>query len=340
MPTKDELRILQKLPLETKVLKTQQRIHEWIRYYGEKNVFVSFSGGKDSTVLLHIVRSLYPEVPGVFVDTGLEFPEIRDFVKKIPNIRILHPDKNYMDVLKDYGYPVISKTVSHNISILSRNPHGKVATNLFNPQKTGPFAMAKWRPLLDLDFQISDKCCDIMKKKPIHDYCKKTNSMPITGQLACESKMRETKWLKNGCNAFDAKNPISNPLSFWTEQDILRYILLHEKDMMELGEISTPIASVYGDVAFDVSKYKYKTTGLCRTGCIFCPFGVHLEKGVTRFQSLKQTHPILYNYCIYGGEYKDGRWLPSIEFESKGLGFGHVFDEINSLYGSDFIRYK
>lgn len=75
-----ELRQKQSLPLESKIEMSLRRIKEW---YSENQgaVYVAFSGGKDSTVLLHLVRSLYPEVPAVFVDTGLEYPEIREFVQ-------------------------------------------------------------------------------------------------------------------------------------------------------------------------------------------------------------------------------------------------------------------
>ena len=76
MRTIDELRTLQALPLELKVAKTKLRIREWVNEFGVEGVYVAFSGGKDSTVLLHIVRQLYPEVEAVFVNTGLEYPEI------------------------------------------------------------------------------------------------------------------------------------------------------------------------------------------------------------------------------------------------------------------------
>ena len=88
MPTKEELKQLQALPLDLKIARTQQRIREWVHHYGADGVYVSFSGGKDSTVLLHIVREMYPEIEAVFVNTGLEYPEIKAFVKKVyPNVR-------------------------------------------------------------------------------------------------------------------------------------------------------------------------------------------------------------------------------------------------------------
>lgn len=100
MPSKEELQMLQALPLEIKIMKTQQRIREWVQYYGENGVAVSFSGGKDSTVLLHLVRQLYPNVEAMFVDTGLEYPEIRQFVKTFDNVTILRPKMRFDELLK------------------------------------------------------------------------------------------------------------------------------------------------------------------------------------------------------------------------------------------------
>lgn len=113
MPTSDELRLLQALPLELKVARTKQRVREWVDYWGKDHVCVSFSGGKDSTVLLHIVREMYgDEIPAVFVNTGLEFPEIQRHVRSFPNVVTLYPEMNFRDVIIKYGYPVVSKEVS------------------------------------------------------------------------------------------------------------------------------------------------------------------------------------------------------------------------------------
>lgn len=107
--TIDELRQLQAMPLSIKIRLTQNRIREWVNEFGTDGVYVSFSGGKDSTVLLDIVRKLYPTVRGVFVDTGLEFPEIREFVKTYENVEWLKPKMNFKEVIKKYGYPFTSK---------------------------------------------------------------------------------------------------------------------------------------------------------------------------------------------------------------------------------------
>ena len=115
MPSKEELQMLQALPLEIKVMKTQQRIREWVQYYGENGVAVSFSGGKDSTVLLHLVRKLYPNVRAVFSDTGLEYPEIREFVKSIPNVDWVKPKQTFREITIEHGYPLFSKEGAETI---------------------------------------------------------------------------------------------------------------------------------------------------------------------------------------------------------------------------------
>ena len=109
--TNDQLKILQALPLDIKIRKTEIRIREWYEHWGG-DVYVSFSGGKDSTVLLDIVRRLYPDVPAVFSDTGLEYPEIKEFVKTFPNVTIVRPKHSFKEILTKYGYPIISKEVA------------------------------------------------------------------------------------------------------------------------------------------------------------------------------------------------------------------------------------
>ncbi len=356
MPTREELTMLQHLPLEVKVAKTQQRIREWVDFYGKDGVYVSFSGGKDSTVLLHLVRELYGnDIPAVFVDTGLEYPEIKQFVKSFENVEILRPKMGFVDVITKYGYPIIGKEVAERIDGVKKyiNSNGEkyieyyyqinqeypleIIKQFYGDNLSKRYDFSKWKPLLDVDFNISPKCCSVMKKTPANIYAKITGRNRITGMMAEESRQRKTIWLKKGCNAFDSKIPASNPMAFWKNQDVLRYI----------KENSIPICSVYGDIVSickgDDHQYEdsltgeslLKTTGCQRTGCIFCAFGAH-SRGDTRFLDLKTTHPKQYAYCINGGEYIDGIWKPN----KQGLGMGHVFDEVNKIYGKDFIKYE
>lgn len=332
MPTKEDLSYLQSLPLEIKILMTKARIREWVSHYGEEGVYVSFSGGKDSTVLLHLVREEYPNIEAVFVNTGLEYPEIQKFVKSFDNVTILRPKMSFVEVIKKYGYPIVSKAVAHSVSIARNSPNGKVVQNIFNSKKNGKFAMHKWLPLSTVDFKISENCCTVMKKNPAKSISKK----PLLAIMTDESVMREAQWLKNSCNAFDLARPHSAPISFWSEQDVLQYI----------SQNDIPIASVYGEItpdtfndgqmAIDNSLVDLKCTGCQRTGCIFCGFGAHLDKGLSRFERLKRTHPKQYEYCLGGGEYnKEGLWQPN----EKGLGMKHVFDVFNELYPHTPIRY-
>ena len=108
------LKELQALPLSRKIQITQTRIIEWYQHY-QGQVCVSFSGGKDSTVLLHIARQLYPNIPAVFSNTGLEYPEIQRFVKSFDNVDIVTPSMRFDDVITTYGYPLIGKEVAEAI---------------------------------------------------------------------------------------------------------------------------------------------------------------------------------------------------------------------------------
>jgi len=110
-----ELAILQSYPLWLKVKMSQERIRDWVYHYGENGVVVSFSGGKDSTALLHLVRQEFPDIKAVFSNTGLEFPEIQRFVKSFDNVDIVTPKMRFDEVISTYGYPLISKEVAEAI---------------------------------------------------------------------------------------------------------------------------------------------------------------------------------------------------------------------------------
>jgi 3'-phosphoadenosine 5'-phosphosulfate sulfotransferase (PAPS reductase)/FAD synthetase len=348
---------MQSLSLEAKIRMTKERIRQWYEHW-DGQVYVSFSGGKDSTVLKHIVDSMYDDVPSLFVNTGLEYPEIQKFVKDIKDgkfgcfnsdVEIVRPEMRFDEVVKKYGYPVVSKEVARRIQYAKKAIEEGREENykdylllmgryLTPDGKKSPYNCEKWGFLLNADFPISSNCCDVMKKKPAKQYGKQTGRKPIIGTMASESRLRYQKWIQHGCNAFDKGNPSSQPMSFWTEQDVLHYI----------KKFNVPYCSVYGEIVVDdrsedalqgqVNLIDYlecheesdrlKTTGCNRTGCIFCMFGCHLEKEPNRFQRLKETHPRQYEYCIGGGEMVDGKWQPN----KKGLGLGKVLEYIGVDY--------
>lgn len=288
--TKEDLKYLQGLSLNEKVMLSKIRITEWYNHWKGK-VCVSYSGGKDSTVLLHLVRELYPDVSAVYVDTRLDFPEVREHVKNTEDVIFLKPDMNFREVVETYGFCYPSKDCAELVENARRNVNyavkafeGKTADGTIRPYYRDRFAIWKW--LVDTDVKISAKCCYVMKEKPLDRFQRKCGFKPYIGLLAEESSRRKLIWLKSGCNAFKARRPSSKPLAFWTEQDILRYIV----------EENIKIPTVYGEIVADENG-KFKTTGVPRTGCVFCPIGAHLHKP-NKFQRMKETHPNLYKYCM------------------------------------------
>ncbi|MFW6026086.1 MAG: phosphoadenosine phosphosulfate reductase family protein [Candidatus Woesearchaeota archaeon] len=304
------LRKKQELPLKNKVMLTQIKIKHFYESFKGK-VYLSFSGGKDSTVLKNIIEKMDLKLPVVFCNTGLEYPELVNFVKKnIENLKeykeitkygytyrvynegkfvILKPKISYNKVLDKYGYPVISKEQSQYIYDYNNTNSEKMKDLRINGNKDGNFKISnKWKKLINAPFDVSSKCCDVMKKRPFKRYETETKRHPIVATMAEESILRKQKYLLNGgCNIYDSKRPISAPMSFWTEQDVLKYI----------KENNIKIAEVYGEIEKN-EENKLTTTKADRTGCVFCMYGVHLEDEPNRFQRLKETHPKLYDYAI------------------------------------------
>ena len=286
-----QLQQRQSLPLQAKIVLSQDRIRKWYGYWNG-DVYVSFSGGKDSTVLLDLVRSIYPDVPAVFVDTGLEYPEIREFVKTIDNVIWLKPKMRFDKVIEKYGYPVVSKENAQKIFEIKNTKSDKLRNKRLYGDVNGSGKLPeKWKSLVDAPFKVSHMCCNKIKKEPVKRYEKESNRKPIVGTMAENSRLRKTSYLQHGCNAFDSKRPMSTPIAFWTEEDIWNYIKEKELSYSKIYDI-----------------------GYKNTGCMFCMFGVHLEKQPNKFQLMQETHPKQYDYCI------------------NKLGCGKVLDYINVPY--------
>jgi len=271
-----ELKQRQSLPLDAKIKLSLDRIRKFYDYFNG-NVYISFSGGKDSTVLLNLVRSLYPKIPAVFVNTGLEYPEIVKFVKTKENVIWIKPKMNFKDVIEKYGYPVVSKEVAKQIREIRNTKSDKLKNRrLYGINKKSGRLSDKWKYLINAPFKISDYCCDVMKKRPFKVWEKQTGNKPIIGMMVSDSRSRLRLYIKSGgCNAFNASRPTSNPLMVWNENDIWEYI----------RKYNIPYSSIYD-------------MGYHRTGCMFCMFGVHLEKKPNRFQLMERTHLKLYKYCM------------------------------------------
>lgn len=318
------LRQRQSLPLSLSIEMSLRRIRMWREYWQARgsDVYVSL-GGKDSHALLHLVRTLYPDVPGVFVDTGLEYPEVRELNLRTPNVTVIKPKMNFKQVIEKYGWPVISKKMAQYISEtrvktgkndntihlrLTGERHGgtcpECAVKMERSEddrwtvcpQCGYSRMIskmsqiskKWQFLMNAPFKISHKCCKVMKLEPLRRFAKENNVFPIIGTTSDESGAREKNWVENGCNAYHTHSPVSTPIIAWTEQHVLEYL--------KLNNIET--AACYGDLVENRGGGLH-FTGVQRTGCMYCAFGAHLEPRPNRFERMEKTHPEYHHYCMH-----------------------------------------
>ncbi len=273
------------MPLEAKIIKTELLIRDAVNEFGLEHIYLSYSGGKDSTVLSHIIRKTYPTMLHIFSNTTNEYPEtIRhiNWEKRINkmNLVITRPiDKygkpfDFKRVVNEYGYPMFTKRISNAIRTYRRakSPETRQKSQEYISRMFNKYDQYK-------TLNISDKCCDKLKKEPIKKIAKKLGmECAIIGTLSEESRQREVDWLDYGCNIFyKKKDNQCRPLSFWTENDIYEYI-----DLFNIR-----IADLY-------------TMGYERNGCMFCGFGVEYEskKGKNRYEKLAITHPRMYSYLV------------------------------------------
>lgn len=272
------------LPLHAKIQLSQNRIRAWLAHWRGR-AYVAYSGGLDSTALLHLVRSVNSRIPAVFFDTGLEFPEIRAHVQATERVIWRRPAMMYRAVIDRYGFPMISKRVAqylHEVRV-NRERHPGEMTPIQRLRLTGVNSRGqrtrmskipeKWQFLLSAPFHISHRCCDAIKRRPAR-LVEKELGPPLLGTRAAEGQQRELAYLRYGCNAFTLRRPRSTPIAFWTDADVTRYIAEHE----------LRYAAVYD-------------MGYARTGCVFCGFGCHLNSP-NRFERLRDTHPRLWAHCM------------------------------------------
>ncbi len=421
--TMQELYQWQALPLNIKVLMTAERIRNWVNEFGEDGVYLSFSGGKDSTVLGHIIREVcgYKNIPFVFIDVPTQYPELKEFAKTFDNLVILKPKISFAEVCEKYGFPMFSKEISECVA--DSRKYIRILADRQTDRQTGiPFAYriadligidrradkenkafldlkmgnipseilkapvrvkqlfgvkceqfgsmydrSKYLFMLNAPFEVSNRCCKVMKKQPMHKYNKDTGRVPITAQMASESKLRASKWLQNGCNGFDLKIPTSNPMSFWTEQDVLLYIKENAKSMIEVRmsddkmfygnrivykktgasventEFYFPICSVYGEVVTD-----YEAMGQCENQMSFADFGVFdKERPLLKTTGCQRTGCVL---CGFGCHLeKESRFLRLKETHPKfhnllyilknnGVTYAEAIDWVNE-HGNMNIKY-
>lgn len=288
--TLDELHTRQGWSLEQKIDHAVGTVQVFIERIKPLTPYVSFSGGKDSTVLLDLVRRFVdPNVKAVFCNTGNEWPEVVKFVRTYDNVDFIRPHTSMAKIIETYGFPLVTKETSEQAHRLKYSKKKSQIERLTSPKLDGRrnyHMMAhKWRFLADEEWDVSPKCCDYLKKKPFKEYDKRHNSRGIIATMASESWLRTAVYLKRGgCNSFTHNKTASYPLSIWTEKDIYDYIS-----------------------CFNIKLCGLYNNGFTRTGCMACGFGLHLEP--QRLDNLKHRQPRLYerflSYTNHGHTYKE-----------------------------------
>lgn len=263
--TLSDLHTRQAWPLNQKIDHTVGAIEAFVNYCKEhgRAPYASFSGGLNSTVLLDLARRYVdPNMPGVFCSTGNEYPEIVRFVRHTKNVTIIRPTMTPREVMARYGFPLVSKEQAHAMRDIQTSKSEKLRNyRLYGDGiRTCGILARRWRYLITEPYMTSEKCYELLKKRPFAKYNRSTQSLPMVGTMAGESKRREMTYInRGGCNIFsdDPTKTHSAPLSIWTNTDCWDYI--HRFDV--------PYCSIY-----DVP-------GIDRTGCVFCGFGAHLGGG-------------------------------------------------------------
>lgn len=335
--TPQELAIRQAWPLDYKIQWAVNRLADFI-IHTDGQCYLTFSGGKDSRTVKDLIDGIYdgrfrhllpphiytkilkfPKPINVFANTGLEFPEIVDYVKTFEGVVIVKPRMGFVRVLREIGVAVGTKKTAMMVSrlkgyIANPSPKNEATKNLYltGYKKDGTYSEKsklpnRWMKLLDAPFEVSDQCCDIFKKEPFRKYEDKTGSRPIIGTTVNESDTRKVSYLKTGCNSFECGKEKSRPISIFTEADIWEYA-----DRFQIQHCSVyydrtiPVEQLDG--SFKIESLKAEKS----TGCTFCFFGLHLNKKGTenRIQRLAISHPKYYHIIIYKCEvYKIFEWL-------------------------------
>ncbi|MCF0218124.1 MAG: phosphoadenosine phosphosulfate reductase family protein [Malacoplasma sp.] len=326
--------IINHMPLGDKIYYSKQKIKEFLIYCEKefyksetdktkKEILISFSGGKDSTVLFDLVIKVHKEIkskiyliPAYAME--ITFPETIKFIKNtiskyqakckyLKNLLLVPPKEAWSKILKNRGYPIFSKQISVMINRVKRsNTPSGITRWIFGIKESARFRLAKNRLfLLDDDmtyyldennnriqYIISEKCCDYVKGGLKHD-----KRPSFTGVMASESLLRKKSWLKNGCNIYSKNHLTSRPLSIWTNNNVWEYI---KKFKLEVNV-------AYG---YDPKNHNVDNLLFTRLGCSACPFGSQMEEAIherilknglvdtkkywNRFEKLYEYNPMLY----------------------------------------------
>jgi 3'-phosphoadenosine 5'-phosphosulfate sulfotransferase (PAPS reductase)/FAD synthetase len=296
MMTLDILRERQAWTLAQKIDHSLGVIDQFNAHFDGK-VYVAFSGGKDSCVMLDLVEIIHPNVPCMFIMTGCESPSVCRFIRQQREnhkIEIVRPSITLREVFAKCGFPLVSKRIAHMIDAVRRNPYCQSSRDMLwlgNPHHIPE----RWMYLMNEPYNTSDRCCFWLKKRPSYQYQKRTGRRPFIGLMASESDQRRTAYIRRGgCNSFGEsgkQHPSSLPLAIWTEQDVWQYI--HDRHL--------PIPDIY-------------SKGATRTGCMGCGFGAHLN--TTGLETMQRLWPKWYDLIM--------------SYENNGVTYGEAMERMMS----------
>ena len=242
-------------------------IKDTINKHGEENFYLSFSGGKDSTILHHLLDMALPnnQIPRAFINTGIEYQAIVDFVKSLakndPRFVILQPTQAIKPMLEKYGYPFKSKQHSHNVMVYQHSGIGlSVKRYLGIIESNTKFRCPKsllYQFTPEFKIKLSDNCCRKMKKEPIKKWEKQNNrSIAITGMRNSEGGKRASI---KGCILTDKQGKVKR-----------FHPLIKVDEQWENWFVSTK--------QIELCKLYSQPFNFKRTGCKGCPFALDLQE--------------------------------------------------------------
>lgn len=307
---------MQKWPYQKKLEHAEERSWDFYRQM-RGNVFGSVGGIDSMTMILFLWKYIDPEIPAVSVSVleDKSVQEVHHWLAGKGPVVYLKPLKSKVQVIREYGYPIISKDKAGKIEML-QNPteKNKTVRHAIMTGETGAYGGFKTKETgsrmrlpqkwLDLfggpenqmystnyqtaPFKVSNKCCEWMKERPCNQYAKETGRFPYIGLMASEGGQREKVLMKTGCNFYGKTVTRSCPIAIFSRQDILRLAL----------DMQTPVPTIYGSIARQLDG-TLETTGAKRTGCTMCGFGIHIEKRPHRFDRLRQDSPKEWKFWMY-----------------------------------------
>lgn len=338
--TPQEFMQKQALPYEAKIIHAEIRAHEFKHWAIANGYEICVSiGGLDSITLYYFLKSIgiYPTPVSV---SSLEDRSIQKIHRQIPGMVILKPYKSKVQVLREYGFPVISKAKAAKIENLQKVDNPKqtfihaIMTGDMGEQ--GKFQHSdkiklpeKWIKLfgglyaehrLDINwdcqkckgiapFKVSAECCKWMKEKPAQDWQEQNKMIPYLGLMASEGGQREQGLMKNGCNYYGKSTIRSCPFAIFHRQDLLQLAL----------DLKVPVPAIYGTIEHKPDGMLY-TTRAQRTGCSMCGFGIHFEQRPHRFDRLRQDNYKEWHFWMYT------------------MGWGEVLDYIGVRWEDEYVE--